>query len=129
MRYLTPENIVQIHFEVIEETGGSHGLRDTGLLTSAIHRPMATFGGKHLYPSVFLKGAALVHSLLLNHSFVDGNKRTAVLSLMAFLELNGRDIKASQKEVVEFALWVENKKPDVAEIAGWIKKHSIAKRE
>lgn len=127
MKYLTPENILQIHFEVIEETGGSHGLRDVGLLESAAKRPKASVGGKDLYPNLFLKGAALVHSLLLNHPFVDGNKRTAVLALMEFFLLNGREISATQKEVVNLALWVENKKPEIEEIAAWIKKHATRK--
>lgn len=124
MRYLSVENIIQIHFEVIEEIGGSHGLRDLGLLESAVARPRAAFGRKDLYPNLFLKGAALVHSLLLNHPFIDGNKRTAVLALMEFFLLNGKEISATQKEVVEFALWIENKKPEIEEIASWIKKHS-----
>ncbi|MEX1068472.1 MAG: type II toxin-antitoxin system death-on-curing family toxin [Patescibacteria group bacterium] len=127
MKYLPAENILQIHFEVIEAIGGAHGLRDLGLLESAAERPRATFGGKSLYPNLFLKGAALVHSLLLNHPFTDGNKRTAVLVLMEFFLLNGKEISATQKEVVDFALWIENQKPEIEEIAAWIKKHSRKK--
>lgn len=125
MKYLTPENIIQIHFEIIEETGGSHGLRDLNLLKSAVERPKAAFGGKDLYPNISLKGASLAHSLLLNHPFMDGNKRTAILSLIEFLQLNRKDIQATQKEIVEFALWVENKKPSVERISSWIEKHAV----
>lgn len=125
MKYLTPENIIQIHFEIIEETGGSHGLRDLNLLKSAVERPKTSFGGKDLYPNIYLKGASLIHSLLLNHPFVDGNKRTAVLSLIEFLRLNGKDIQATQKEIVEFTLWVENKKPSVERISSWVEKHAV----
>ena len=121
---LTSQNVIQIHFQVVEETGGSQGIRDVGLLDSAVERPKATFGGEDLYPTLELKAAALVHSLLLNHQFVDGNKRTAVVSMIEFLQLNGKAIKAEQKEVVDFALWVENKKPSLEEISLWIKKHT-----
>ena len=123
MKYLTPQNVIQIHFEIVEETGGSQGLRDLGLLESAVLRPQATFGGKDLYPTLILKAAALIHSLLLNHVFVDGNKRTATISMIEFLILNGKKFEAKNKEIVKFALWVENKKPAIEEIASWIKKH------
>ena len=123
MKYLTPQNVIQIHFEIVEETGGSQGLRDLGLLESAVLRPHATFGGKDLYPELTLKAAALIHSLLLNHVFVDGNKRTATLSMIEFLIINGKKFKATNKEIVNVTLWVENKKPSIDQIATWIKKH------
>lgn len=124
MKYLTPQNVIQIHFEIVEKTGGSQGLRDLSLLESAVLRPQATFGGKDLYPTLILKAAALIHSLLLNHVFVDGNKRTATVSMIEFLILNGKKFEAKNKEIVKFALWVENKKPAIEEIASWIKKHT-----
>lgn len=123
MRYLSTKNIIQIHFEIIEATGNAHGIRDVGLLESAAGRPRASYGGKNLYPNIFLKTSALVHSLLLNHPFVDGNKRTAVVAMIEFLELNKKFFKSTQKELVGFALWVENKKPTIEEIAAWIKNH------
>lgn len=124
MKYLTPQNVIQIHFELVEATGGLQGLRDLGLLESAVLRPQATFGGKDLYPTLIIKAAALVHSLLLNHVFVDGNKRTATISMIEFLLLNGKKFKATNKEIVTFALWVENKKPTIEQIAIWIKNHT-----
>ena len=124
MKYLTPQNVIQIHFEIVEETGGSQGLRDLGLLESAVLRPQATFGGKDLYKTLVLKAAAFIHSLLLNHVFVDGNKRTATISMIEFLILNGKKFEAENKEIVKFALWVENKKPPIEEIAAWIKNHT-----
>ena len=94
------------------------------LLTfNLIQRPKANFGGEDLYPTLGLKAAALVHSLLLNHQLVDGNKRTAVVSMIEFLELNNKSFVASQKDVVDFAPWVENKKPKLEAIAVWIEKH------
>lgn len=123
MKYLTTENVLQIHFEIIEETGGSQGLRDPGLLDSAVGRPQTTFGGKDLYPTLVLKASALIHSLLLNHVFVGGNKRTATVSMIEFLILKDQKFEATNKEVVDLALWIENKKPKIEEIAVWIKNH------
>ena len=109
---------------VVDESGGSHGLRDLGLLESAVARPQASFGGQDLYPGIFLKAGALIHGLLRNHAFVDGNKRTSMFSTMTFLELNGYKFDAKQKEVVNFALRVENEKLSVAEISKWLKEHT-----
>lgn len=108
----------------IDASGGSHGLRDIGLLESAVARPQASFGGQNLYPTLFLKAGALVHSLLRNHPFVDGNKRTAIYSAMTFLELNGCRFIAKHKEVVNFALKAENEKSSVEEIGKWLKEHT-----
>ena len=122
--FLTLEQILTIHTDQIERYGGSHGLRDLGLLESAVYRPGSTFAGEDLYSSIFDKAAALVHSLLLNHPFVDGNKRTAVASMILFLEMNDQNFISAEKEIIEFALCVENKKPSVGKIAQWIKKYS-----
>ena len=124
MKYLTPENVIQIHYEIVEATGGSQGLRDLGLLESAVMRPQQTFAGKDLYPTLEVKAAALVHSLFLNHMFVDGNKRTATISRIEFLIFNKRKFTATNKEIVDFALWVENEKPTLEKIASWIKEHT-----
>ena len=93
---------------VVDESGGSHGLRDLGLLESAVARPQSS----------------LIHGLLRNHPFVDRNKRTSIFSAMTFLELNGYKFDARQKEVVSFALKVENEKLSVEEIAKWLKEHT-----
>lgn len=124
MKYLTVKDILLLHELQIEKFGGSHGLRDLGLLESAVARPESSFDGVDLYPDIFLKGAALVQSLLMNHQFVDGNKRTAMFSVMTFLELNGYKFVAKQKDIVETALWIENKKPTIEEISKWLEKHS-----
>ena len=97
MRYLSAENVIQINFEVVEATGGSQGLRDTGLLESAVGRPQSTFSGKDLYTTIFRKAAALIHSLLLNYAFVDGNKRTATVVMIELLIFNGNEFEATNK--------------------------------
>ena len=125
-RFPTLDEIVAIHFRVTEKTGGSQGVRDWDLLSSALGRPQATFGGEDLYLDIFLKAAALIQSLSSNHPFVDGNKRTALTTLEYFLHLNGYSLKATQREKVDFTLWAENEKPSLEAIADWIKKHSKA---
>ncbi len=122
--FLTLEQIVFIHEDQVERYGGSHGIRDLGLLESAVLRPQTTFGGVDLYPTLFEKGAALVHSLLLNHPFVDANKRTSTVAVLAFFELNNYEIEVEQKELVRFAMNVENKKIGFEAIASWLKKHA-----
>lgn len=99
-------------------------MRDVGLLDSALARPAASFAGEHLYKTIFDKAAALIHSLLLNHPFADGNKRTATYLGYRFLEINGYLLKVSNKELVQFALNVESKKLDLPKISAWLKKHS-----
>ena len=114
-----------MHYRVIEETGGSHGIRDIGVLQSAIARPIAAFGGDDLYPDIFTKAAALMHSLIKNHPFIDGNKRTAITSSSIFLLRNGFQITASNKELEQFTLETASTKIEIEKIARWFKKHSV----
>ncbi|MEK6679244.1 MAG: type II toxin-antitoxin system death-on-curing family toxin [Nitrospirota bacterium] len=125
MNYLTPEQALFMHYRLIEETGGSHGLRDIGLLQSAIARPMAAFGGDDLYPDIFTKAAALMHSLIKNHRFIDGNKRTAITSSSIFLLRNGFQITASNKELQQFTFEAASTKIEIEKIARWFKKQSV----
>lgn len=127
MKYLTTEDVLLLHHLSIEKSGGSHGLRDAGLLDAAVHRPQATFAGEDLYPTLFNKAGALCHSLIKNHAFVDGNKRTSLLSSMTLLELNGYIFHCSQEELVEFGLKIDNENISSEGIADWLKTH-CAKR-
>ena len=120
---MTLEQILVIHEDQIERYGGSHGVRNLALIESAVFRPQTSFAGKELYVTIFDKAASLLHSVLLNHAFVDGNKRTAMVATITFLELNGYFLEVSQKELVHFALKVENKKISIEKIANWLKKH------
>lgn len=124
MRYLTPEQVLFIHYLLIEETGGSHGIRDLNLLKSAIARPKATFSRKDLYPDLFSKAAALMHSIIKNHPFVDGNKRTAVTAASIFLLSNNYNLTASNKELEMFTLKVAAEDVEIQKIAEWFKIHS-----
>lgn len=96
--YPEVEEIIELHDALIMETGGSHGLRDRGLLESAHGQLKMTFGGVELYPTIFEKAAALMYSLIKNHPFVDGNKRTAYLITNSFLRRNGYVIHADVKD-------------------------------
>lgn len=124
MKYLTPQKVLAIHDQVVKRTGGSHGIRDLGLLESAVYRPQATFGGMDLYKSIFDKAAALLQSLLKNHPFLDGNKRTALTSAGTFLKINGYKFINTHKKEVEFVIRVDNEHLEVSEISLWLKKHT-----
>lgn len=97
MKYLTVKNVLLLHQMQIEEFGGTHGLRDLGLLESAVMRPKTTF---------------------------DGNKRTAMFSVMTFIELNEYKFIIKKEEVVDYALYIENSQPEIKEISAWLKNHS-----
>jgi death-on-curing protein len=95
MRFLTLIEVLELHRRVIEQSGGAFGIREVGLLESAIAQPRMTFGGEDLYPSLIEKVAALGFSIIMNHPFVDGNKRTGHAVIETFLVLNGMEINAS----------------------------------
>ena len=122
--YLTIPQILFIHARLIDETGGSHGLRELGLLAAASARPQATFGGEELYPDLFSKAAAFMDSLINNHPFLDGNKRTGSAAAGLFFRLNGYGLTATNPELETFVLQVASSRLDVAELAAWIQAHS-----
>ena len=119
MKYLTPEQILFLHARLISETGGSQGVRDLGLLVSAVGRPQAAFEGSDLYPDLFTKAAALMHSLIQNHPLVDGNKRTGIAAAAIFLQVNGFRLIATNPEVETFMLSVAKGERDVPGIVSW----------
>jgi death-on-curing protein len=122
--YLTVEQVLFIHARVIAETGGTHGLRDLGLLQSAVARPQATYSGEELYPGIFTKAAALLDSLVNNHAFLDGNKRTAITSVGIFLRMNGYRLEVVSAEMVTFMLRCAQGEVPLAEMAGWLEDHA-----
>jgi death-on-curing protein len=124
--YITLDTVLAIHDDLVTKYGGSHGIRDLGLIQSAIARPQSSFGGDDLYPNVFDKAAALFHSLMFNHAFIDGNKRTTIVSASRFLSLNGFELDVSQEDFVAFPLLVENKHLSIEKISKWIENNSKA---
>lgn len=124
MIYLTHEQVLFIHYLIIKETGGSHGIRDLTLLQSAVSRPMATFDNNDLYPDLFTKAAAIMHSIIKNHPFIDGNKRTAITSASIFLLRNNYILTASNKGLEQFTSKVASGNIELTEIAKWFKGHT-----
>ena len=112
-----------LHQLMAEETGGSVGVRDEGLLDSALESAFATFDGKDLYPSKEEKAAKIGYSLISNHAFVDGNKRIGVYIMISFLELNGVHITAMNEEVVALGLSVAAGQLRYDDVLAWIKEH------
>ncbi len=125
INYLTLEQIIVIHYEIIIQFGGSDGIRDLALLESALYRPQSTFQGNDLYPTLFDKAAALIHSIILNHPFIDGNKRTGMLSGLQFLEENNIQANIDNEELVNVTLKIESKQFKIQDIATWLEKNSI----
>jgi len=118
---LTTAFILQIHEDVIEDSGGSLGVRDLNLIHSAVARMHASAFGIDLYSTIWQKAAALFHSLVKNHGFVDGNKRTAIAATVVFLDLNKSNFKKpNQKSLENFILRVAKDDLEINEIATWI---------
>ena len=124
MKYLYPKQVLYLYQQIIQQSGGTLGLRDEGLLESAIYRPQASFGGQDLYPDLFSKTAALGHSFISNHPFVDGNKRVGFEAMRLMLRLNGYDIHASLEAKYDFAMDIAKGKRTEQAIADWLKQHS-----
>ena len=124
IRYLTSEQVLFIHARLLAETGGEHGIRDLGLLQSAVARPQAVFDGNELYPGIHQKAAALLESLINNHPFVDGNKRTGITAAAMFLKINNFSLTASNQEVESFVLSIASGEQTVESITEWLKSHS-----
>jgi len=123
VKYLTVEQVLFLHSRVVEETGGSHGVRDIGLLESAPSRPQAIIEGEELYPDIFSKAAALMDSLIRNHCFIDGDKRTGVTAAAVFLRRNGWFVKASNRELESFTLQVTRSHLSIPSVAQWLREH------
>ncbi len=123
MKLLTVEEVLYIHFQVIDRFGGLHGVRDIGGLQSALARPQTTVFGNDAYPTLLLKASSILHSLLLNHPFHDGNKRTAFASVGLFLHFNGISIAAEHKEIEDFVVSVAETHLSVESIGDWLSDH------
>jgi len=102
--FLTLDDIIESHQNQIDTYGGSHGIRDIGLLESAIAQPEASFGGQYLHADIFEMAAAYVYHLVMNHPFVDGNKRVGLEAALIFLEINNENLNASDEELVDLVL-------------------------
>lgn len=101
---LTKDNILTLYKIMVDNTGGTIGIRDTSLLESALNAPFQTFGDEELYPSINEKASRLCYGLIKNHPFIDGNKRIGVYAMLVFLELNNINLNFSDEEIINIAL-------------------------
>lgn len=124
MNYLTIDEVYAIHQRMIKIGGGRSDVHDFTLLHSAVERPKATFGGRNLYPSIWEKATALIHSLIKNHPF-DGNKRTAYYSTKRFFFINGYLLNANKEEVIKFTVSLDVKNLSKEKISIWLSKHCV----
>lgn len=123
MMFLTVDEIIALQEKVIDKTGGSYGLRDRGLLESAVYSANSAFGDVEVYPSLEEKAARLAFAITGNHAFVDGNKRIGMLVMLLTLRLNGRTVVHTQAELIALGLGVADGSLGYAEILAWIAAH------
>ena len=119
--YLSVEQLLELYRALVRHFGGRAGVRDRGGLESAAARPAMTFGGDDLYPDLAAKAAVLMHSLILNHPFVDGNKRVGVAAAELFLRVNGAVLDAGDEELEIMALETAAGKIEAQALAIWFR--------
>jgi death-on-curing protein len=127
-RFLSLARVVEIQRNSIETYGGDPGVRDNGLLESAIAQPQAMFGGQFLHEDIESMGAAYLFHLVMNHPFVDGNKRVGAMAAFIFLEMNGRELMTAPEAYRDLVLDLAAGKLDKADVIAFFKKHVRAKR-
>ena len=121
---ITLHQVEHIHKILIEQFGGSHGIRDYSTLLSALSRPYSTFDNNELYPTVIQKAAALIESILNNHPFVDGNKRTGYVLMRLLLMEHGLDIMATQDQKYQFVISIASGEFNFNEIQSWLEQNT-----
>ena len=125
MRYLTLNELLQLHHHLVEQSGGSAGIHSVGALESALAQPRMTFSGEALYPTIAEKAAALGFSLIRNHPFVDGNKQTGHAAMEVFLILNGYEIDASVGEQEQAILQLAAGELERKAFTEWLRAHIV----
>jgi death-on-curing family protein len=121
---LTKEQVVSIHSSLIKASGGTDGVRDDGLLESALESPFQTFDGHDLYPSIIQKAARIGYSLVSNHPFIDGNKRIGIHIMLVFLAINGIDISCTQEDLIKIGLSLADDTMTFEELSVWLSSHN-----
>ena len=122
---LTKGQILMLHSQLIKATGGCNGVRDEGVLDSALESPFHSFGGEELYPSIHAKAARLCYGLVKNHAMADGNKRIGAHAMLVFLAVNGYELRYTQKELSDLILCVADGRKDCGDILQWILEHQV----
>ena len=125
MMKLSKEQVLELHRQVVELTGGSNGIRDIGLLEAANDNPFQTSFGCELYPTIQEKGTRLGFCLIKNHCMVDGNKRIGVHAMLVFFELNNVILSYTQKELADMVLAVAASTMDYEAMLEWVQNHQV----
>lgn len=123
MILLTTDEITELHSKLIEKTGGLNGIRDKGLLESAVYSALGGFGEEDIYPTTEEKAARLMYSIVNNHAFIDGNKRIGVFVMLMTLELNNIKISYTQSELISLGLSVADGSAKYKDILDFINRH------
>jgi death-on-curing protein len=124
MKRLSLETVIDMHSELIAQSGGLDGVRDNNMLDASVNSPYHTFGGQYLYPTLQAMAAHLAFSLIKNHPFLDGNKRIGILSMLVFLDINGLPVTCTDSELVSIGLGLADSSIDETELIEWIISHS-----
>jgi len=123
---ISKESVLRIHELSIAKYGGSEGIRDEGLLESALARPYQTFDGANLYPTAYEKAAAVAESLIINHPFVDGNKRTGFLTMLAILSEGNLVITVPNDAIYDFTIAISTGDLKFEQLVEWLKANTAS---
>ncbi len=123
MIILNKRQVIMLHSQLVMETGGCDGIRDEALLESALHAPFQGFGNTEIYPSILQKASRLCYGLVMNHPFIDGNKRIGAHVMLVFLELNGIELTYTQEELADKILMLAAGKLSFEELYSWVIEH------
>jgi len=124
MKRLSIETVIAMHSELITQSGGLDGIRDTTMLDASINSPFHTFDGQYLYPTIQAMAAHLAFSLIKNHPFLDGNKRIGILSMLVFMDINGIPVDCTDDELITLGLGLADSSIVEPELIEWIISHS-----
>lgn len=124
MKRLTTDQVIQLHQTLIAETGGLDGIRDINLLESALNAPFQSFNGIYVCPTIESKAARLGYGLIMNHAFIDGNKRIGLLSMLVFVEINGLELNYTDEELISLGLGISSGAMDDKALLTWIIAHN-----
>ncbi|MBQ4432343.1 MAG: type II toxin-antitoxin system death-on-curing family toxin [Synergistaceae bacterium] len=120
---LNTEHVIMMHSEIVRASGGGNGIRDMGLLESAVNAPFQSFGGCDVYPDIYRKAACLGYNLARNHAFIDGNKRIAALSVFVFLRANGVNLSCTEWELFTLFYGLAASEVTFDDLVSWLKSH------
>lgn len=123
MKYLTREQVMKLHQVLIETSGGSLGIRDEGMLDSALKTPLQTFDKRELFPTILDKATRLAFGLIKNHPFIDGNKRIGTHAMLIFLALNNIVLSYKDEELIDIIFKVASDRADENDLYNWIENH------